>query len=86
MQEKTQFGSVIQRDLTHFSIAGFESQLNSEWSYLASANRSHHSVHINRSKLQLISYCEGDVVLKTAPDMQTFIKEQMAEVEFAKHG
>lgn len=86
MQEITEFGSTIQRDLTHYSIAGFESQLGSEWSYLASVDRSHHSVYINRNKLQLITYCEGDITLKTAPDMLSFVKEQLAEVEFAKHG
>lgn len=83
MQETTQYGSTIQRESTPFSISGFEAQLGSEWSYLTSVDPSHHSVHINRRSLQLITFCEGDVVIKTAPDIDTFVQEQMEELSFA---
>lgn len=83
MHETTQFGSTIQRDSTPFSVSGFEAQLGSDWSFLTSVDRSHHCVHINRSQLQLVTYCEGDVVIKTAPDIDAFVKEQMEELSFA---
>ena len=84
MQERTEFGSTVERELSPFSISGFESQLGNEWSYLTSADkRANHCVHINKEQLKLISYCEGDVVIKSAPDMDAFIKEQMLEISFA---
>jgi hypothetical protein len=82
MQELSQNGSVITRELTPYSISGFEAGLGDGWSYLASAAPAH-AVYANKDQLSLVTYCEGDVITKTSPNEYVFILEQALEIEFA---
>lgn len=82
MQELSQNGSVITRELTPYSISGFEAGLGDGWQYLASASPAH-AVYANKEQLSLVTYCEGDVITKKSPNEFVFNIEQAREIEFA---
>jgi hypothetical protein len=86
MPELSAAGSTIVRQVTPLSVHGFESELSEGWKFLTSADMNHHRVYANEQELKILSFCEGDVIIKQAPDMQAFYRECLFENEFALNG
>ncbi|WP_240224711.1 hypothetical protein [Rheinheimera hassiensis] len=82
MQELTQHGSVIERELSPYSLAGFEAGLGNGWSFLTSDQPNCHAVFVNEEKLSLVTYCEGDVITKRSPNEFVFSLEKNDEMWF----
>lgn len=84
--EKTAYGSDVQRSLTMDSLRCFESmELGNGWRILTSSDTfQHHAVWYNREERALISYCEGDVVKISSPDERAFSLEIQHQVSFCE--
>ncbi|WP_445767774.1 hypothetical protein [Rheinheimera sp.] len=88
MQEFTQTGSTITRELTHLSLSDFEAHvLPDGYQFLCSSTRkAYDATWINKVLKTLISYCEGDLVTIKCPDDSAFISEQWRYVDFCTLG
>lgn len=86
--EKTEFGSTIKRELTNSSLRCFEAMdLGNGWRFLGTADgMEFHATWMNPETNQLLTYCEGDLIIKQAPDNQSFECEVITEMEFCING
>jgi hypothetical protein len=83
-RETTPFGSEVSRELTGYSLHGFEaSNLGDGWSFLASADGfKHHATWANPETRSLLTFCEGDLITIQAPDDFIFGLEQSVQMDF----
>lgn len=88
MQEVTQTGSTITRELTHLSLLDYEARaLPDGYLFLCSSTRkSHDATWFNKVFKTLITYCEGDLITITCPNDSAFISEQYRHVDFCTLG
>lgn len=86
--EKTEFGSTIKREVTGESLGCFAAMdLGNGWKFLGTSDgMEYHAIWMNPSTNQLVTYCEGDVITKQAPDDHAFNCEVISEMEFCING
>ena len=86
--EITEFGSTITREVTGESLHCFQAMdLGNGWKFLGSVDgMKHHATWMNPSTKQILTFCEGDLITKQAPDNPSFECEVITEMEFCING
>lgn len=88
MQEFTQTGSTITRELTHLSLMDYEAHaLPNGYQFLCSStHKSHDATWFKKALKTHITFCEGDLTTITCPNDFAFISEQCRYVDFCTLG